>query len=303
MAWQKKGLIFAPSGDLWWARSYALIPTVDVLNSKIVRVYFASLDEKKDGRIGYLDLDAGDLGHILAESREPVLDLGPRGTFDDSGVNPSCVVNVNGTRYLYYIGWQRCERVPYLLFAGLAISEDGVNFKKTSATPILDRTDLEPFLRSATAIIFEEGMFKAWYVSGLGWTHVNDTLYPTYVIRYADSVDGIHWISRDDPCINFKDENEFGFGRPWVIKDQGLYKMWYSIRSRVAPYCIGYAESTDGLLWNRKDEIVGIERSKGGWDSEMICYPCVVTINQRLHMFYNGNRHGSTGFGYAVLEA
>lgn len=303
MRWHKGGLIFSPSGQLWWARSYALLPTADLLNRDIVRVYFASLDEHKFGRVGYLDLDAQNLGTVLAESKVPVLDVGPLGAFDDSGVNPSCVVNVGGKKYLYYYGWQRCERVPYMCFAGLAISEDGTNFAKVSPTPILDRNELEPFLRSATSVLVEEGHFKVWYVSGVGWTRVNDVRYPTYVIRYADSLDGIHWHRRDCPCISFKNEDEFGFGRPWVIRHQGLYKMWYSIRSRAAPYCIGYAESSDGITWMRNDQAVGIKPSSSGWDSEMICYPCVVSINDRLHMFYNGNRHGSTGFGYAVLES
>jgi hypothetical protein len=34
----------------------------------------------------------------------------------------------------------------------------------------------------------------------------------------------------------------------------------------------------------------------------MICYPAVVDVNGRRLMFYNGNRHGATGFGVAVLE-
>jgi hypothetical protein len=34
----------------------------------------------------------------------------------------------------------------------------------------------------------------------------------------------------------------------------------------------------------------------------MICFPCVVDVRGRRYMFYNGNRHGATGFGYAVLD-
>ena len=31
----------------------------------------------------------------------------------------------------------------------------------------------------------------------------------------------------------------------------------------------------------------------------MICYPQVVRVDDRLLMFYNGNQHGASGFGYA----
>lgn len=88
-----------------------------------------------------------------------------------------------------------------------------------------------------------------------------------------------------------------------MIKENNIYKMWYSIRSISAPYKIGFAESEDGLNWKRKDSEVGIEKSESGWDSEMICYPNVISIKGKWHMFYNGNRHGESGFGYAVLES
>jgi hypothetical protein len=78
--------------------------------------------------------------------------------------------------------------------------------------------------------------------------------------------------------------------------------MWYSIRSHSRPYRIGYAESADGLCWERRDHEAGIEASASGWDSEMICYAAVIDVNGRRLLFYNGNRHGATGFGVAELE-
>jgi hypothetical protein len=303
MEWQKQGLIYAPSGDLWWAKSYAMLPTVDVLNENTLRVYFASLDDELYGRIGYVDLDAKNPSRILGESKEPILDLGELGTFDDSGVNPSFIINLNGKKHLYYIGWQRAQRVPYLLFTGLASFNEAGKLERTSRTPVFERTSREPFLRSAITIIHEEGIFKAWYCSGLRWIAVNEVQYPTYVIKYATSADGIIWETYDRICIDFADDDEFGFGRPYVVREADKYSMWYSIRSRAAPYKIGYAESIDGVSWTRKDDEAGIERSASGWDSEMICYPCVVDAGGKRYMFYNGNRHGSTGFGYAILES
>lgn len=308
MKWQKQGLIYAPSGELWWAKSYATIPTADVIGKRRLRIYFAAVDENRFGRIGYVEVDAENPQRILYETKEPVLDIGPLGTFDDRGVNPSCLINVNGQKYLYYIGWQRTERVPYMLFAGLAISQDrGKTFQRYSDVPVLDRTVREPYTRSATTIIQEAHTLRMWYVSALGWLGINtsvhpEKLYPTYVIRHATSVDGRNWEVSPNISIDFREDDEFGFGRPWVLKDASSYKMWYAIRSKVRAYEIGYAESSDGLVWDRKDDEVGITVSETGWDSEMICYPCVVDVNGKRYMFYNGNRHGATGFGCAVLE-
>lgn len=278
------------------------MPTAHVHSDTIVRIYFASLDENKFGRIGFIDLDRHKLARIVRVSAEPVLDLGERGTFDDSGVSASCVTSIGGKLFLYYVGWQRCERVPYMLFTGLATSVDGNTFERCFRTPILDRTTAEPFLRSGPTIVATDCGFKMWYNSALGWTTVAGNKYPTYVIRSAESADGVEWKEVGGTSIDFMDASEYGLARPWVIKGPDVYRMWYSIRSRKQPYRIGYAESFDAVRWTRKDDCAGISVSQTGWDSEMICYPCVADIDGSHYMFYNGNRHGSTGFGYAVAE-
>jgi len=144
--------------------------------------------------------------------------------------------------------------------------------------------------------------FRMWYVSALNWIRMGGRRYPTYIIRHAESLDGIHWTDINPISIDFEADDEFGFGRPWVIKDD-IYKMWYSIRSKdPVSYRLGYAESLDGLSWERKDNEVGITVSETGWDSEMICFASIVDAGGKRYMFYNGNNHGEDGFGYAVLE-
>ena len=80
--------------------------------------------------------------------------------------------------------------------------------------------------------------------------------------------------------------------------------MWYSFRAQpgIPTYRIGYAESLDGIKWTRLDHLAGIDVSKEGWDSEMICYPRVFNHQDTLYMLYNGNGYGESGFGLAVLE-
>jgi hypothetical protein len=34
----------------------------------------------------------------------------------------------------------------------------------------------------------------------------------------------------------------------------------------------------------------------------MVCYPAVIDVHGRRLMFYNGNRHGASVFGVAVLD-
>lgn len=303
MKWSKLGRVYVPDGSREWAKSYAIIPTVERVGDDRLRVYYASVDKHFNGRIGVLELDAGNPTRILSDRPDPVLDIGELGCFDDSGVNPSALVETDLGTILYYIGWQRCERVPYMLFAGAALRGADGTFRRLQRVPVLDRTEAEPFIRSATSILrLPDGTYRCWYVSAHRWTNVGTKQYPEYIIRTTSSPDGLRWSDDSVLAIDFADPSEFGFGRPWVIHDAGLYKMWYSIRSRTEPYRLGYAESPDGLNWTRQDYRMRLERSSDGWDQEMVCYPCIVDAAGKRYLFYNGNSHGASGFGVAVLE-
>ena len=77
--------------------------------------------------------------------------------------------------------------------------------------------------------------------------------------------------------------------------------MWYSHRG--SSYRIGYAESNDGIRWQRMDGNCTIDVSGFGWDTDMVEYPHVFDHGGARYMLYNGNNYGKTGFGLAVLEA
>lgn len=302
MTWKKKGWIFKNDTSNWWSKNYAGMPTAELLNEETIRIYYYSMNEQMDGRISFIDVEAKNPMSIINIAKEPVLDIGAIGNFDDSGVCPSTVITLNDKKYLYYVGVQRTEKVPYMYFAGLAIeNKDGI-FERLQVTPLLDRTPLEPFSRSATTIVKTVAGLKMWYVSSFDWFKWNGKLYPKYNVRYAFSTDGIHWDFEGKDLLPFEDEFEFGFGRPWVEFDGGLFKMYFSVRSTNAPYKMGYAESIDGITWVRNDNELNLNRSTEGWDSEMICYPSVVNTKYGKYLFHNGNSHGATGFGYAKWE-
>ncbi|MGZ3932060.1 MAG: hypothetical protein ACXVP0_12005 [Bacteroidia bacterium] len=308
MQWIKKGHLFKPDGSLWWSKKYALYPSPNYIpEQNIIRVFYGTVDDNFYGRTAYIDVSADNPMQIVNDPKQFVIDLGIKGTFDDCGATPACAITVGGKEFLYYSGFCRSHQSPYHIFSGLAIKEGDI-YKKHSRVPVLDRTDLEYFDRAGQSVIEDGGVFKSWYVSGVRWETLSSKLFnnkqmPVHIIRYATSTDGIHWNARETPSIDFENEEEFGFGRPWVWKDGNTYKMWYSIRKKNLPYSMGYAESADGISWTRKDKDVGIYVSESGWDSEMICYGAVLKVKDKTYMFYNGNNQGETGFGLAELKA
>ena len=300
MKWQKKGLIISPDKKSEWMLTHAQLPCVDIIDKQNYRIYFASRNSENMSQIGYADLNISKPEKILKISKKPILELGDLGTFDDSGVYPSCIVNHDDKKFLYYIGWMQGKRVPYYAAVGLAISEDkGKTFKKFSKGPLFERDNIDPFMTLSSHVIIDKKKWKMWYTSCTGWEIKNKIAWPKYYIKYAESKDGINWKRKDDVSIDFKSKDEWAIARPCVIKDE-IYKMWYCYSGE--KYRIGYAESKDGINWKRKDDDVGIDVSKSGWDSEMVAYPYVFTNKKQTYMLYNGNQFGKAGIGYAIME-
>jgi len=289
MKWKKMGHIFVAKGEYWWAQSHAYLPTPLILNGQI-RVYVAFLDKDYIGRIGYVDVMKSDPLKILRISKRPVLDVGKAGAFDEHGVSPVCVLKSKGRFLLYYFGWQRepAPGIPYRLLSGLAESEDGEYFERVSDEPILKKTKFEFHIRSAPYVIEESKRFRMWYVAGNSWIMVKGKKVPSYIIKHMESLKEDEWGEKGVPCIMPANRDEYGFGRAWVTKEKGIYRMWYSIRTISKGYRIGYAESWDGIDWVRKDDQAGIKVSEKGWDSDMICFPSLINVNGTTYMFYNG---------------
>lgn len=308
MKWVKQGLVYVPERRLDWSVTHASLPVVDQRSGDVLRIYFGTRDGEGRSRVGCVDVDAAEPGRVLQVHDQPVFALGARGTFDDNGTTPCCMVN-HDRKYLYYVGWNPQVTVSWRHAIGLAVSaDDGVTFAKISDGPLWDRTLDEPYFSSAPCVLREGEAWRMWYVSCTGWEMINDHPEPRYLVKYAESGDGVHWRRTGRVCLDYRSADD-AIARPCVFRHDGLYKMLYSYRSvrdyRSDPaqsYRLGYAESADGLSWTRRDEEVGITRSEEGWDSEMIAYAAVHRWRDRWYLFYNGDGFGRTGFGYAVAE-
>ena len=275
MGWTKLGRIIKPQQDLDWMTSHAMLPVAEHLRDDEYRVYFSGRDINNRSMVGFAEVDLDDLATTRYAS-EAVLGLGELGCFDDNGVTTSWMTTSGGRKYLYYIGWNQGSTVRMALVAGLAVSDDdGLSFSRVSRVPILDRTNEEPYtLNTAPCVLRDDGLWRMWYVSGVEWVHQD---LPRYNIKYAESDDGLRWRREGITCIDFGSPEENALARPCVLKEDGMYRMWFSHKGE--SYRIGYAESRDGYTWERLDQQTGIDVSASGWDSEMIEYSYVFNIN------------------------
>lgn len=307
MEWLKRGLICShETFDLPWYKKNTMVPVPFLVDDRRLRIFVTMCDEKNVGRIGYVDVDPGNPSRILNYSSAPLLDIGEDGCFDDNGVVTSSILEVGTDLYLYYSGYQACVKVPYLIFAGVAISKDrGETFTRISSrVPMLDRIEGESGTRCAPFVMKDGDTFKMWYTadSGNGWVAGNGKKLPLYDLKYAVSSSPTEWPrTRGDVSVTFKDEDEHGIAKCTLWKEDGRYKIIYSIRSHSKGYRLGYAESEDGICFTRLDSLVGIDVSPSGWDSEMIAFAERLQYRGKTYLFYCGNHYGMDGMGYAEL--
>ncbi|MCA1632224.1 MAG: glycosylase [Acidobacteria bacterium] len=312
--WEKRGLVFAPDGRYEWMQSHAQNPSVLILEDRL-RVYFTCRPRKDgDGNFAavttFVDLEKRDPGKVIYVHDRPILPLGGHGAFDQFGVMPGCALLAGSEVWLYYVGWMRCQGAPYTHAIGMAKSDDGgFTFRRLGVGPLFGRTLKEPFLQNSPVVFRQGDTYHMWYSSGVEWLEQQDGhLESIYVLMHATSGDGVNWQRDGVPCVPTRVEYECQTN-PSAMRIGERFYMWFcyrcglDFRNSERGYRIGLAWSDDLTNWHRDDSLGELKPSAHGWDSEMVCYPCVVNVEGETYMFYSGNYFGRDGFGYAALAS
>jgi len=94
------------------------------------------------------------------------------------------------------------------------------------------------------------------------------------------------------------DEKETSF--PSVLFYNNEYHMWYSAGQNG----IGHATSPDGIIWQKDilNPVMG-KGSPGSWEANDVSAPCVIIIDDTLHMWYAGHSVPENNAGYLIGHA
>lgn len=300
--WEKLGRIIAPTPDVYWMETCTGPSFAYPLDEEgNFRIFVTGRDKGNRSLIGTVNININQPTEVLDISEKPVFEVGELSTFDENGVSYPSIVKEKGDLYMYYAGWMPTVLTPFQNRTGLAKStDDGLTWKRVSRAPILPLNDEEPFSTGSVCTIKEGDTWKMWYTCFLRWGKGPGEHKHYYVIKYATSPNGVDWQRDGQICIDIEDPSEYAIGKPSVIKLGDTYHMWYVYRGE--EYRIGYAHSKDGINWERRDDLAGIDVSGDGWESRAISYPHVFQVGDYLYMLYCGNNYGKEGLGIARLK-
>ncbi len=179
LAWTKQGAVLAPDapsgeGDYIAANGSALFH-----NGEFRYWYQSGL--KETPRLG---LARSADGRHWRKARFPVMDFGPRGSWDERGLADPYVMELRGYFYLFYLGQDRARRQRL----GVARSRDGEHWEKLRSNPILEPGQYGSFDEMGL------GEPAVWVAKGYYWMlYTGRDAQENRRLGMARSIDGAHW--------------------------------------------------------------------------------------------------------------
>ncbi|HLO13751.1 MAG TPA: hypothetical protein VK206_02905 [Anaerolineales bacterium] len=166
---------------------------------------------------------------------------------------------------------------------------------KSSGNPVLDIGAAGTWDSGAVTlpdVIFDGSVYRMWY-TGQGDGSQGDK---STRIGYATSSDGVTWTKHaSNPVLTIGPSGGWDskdVAAPYVIFDQGLYKMWYVGNSdpTTSSGAIGYATSPDGITWTKyeRNPLLTVGPA-GSWDSAKILGVSVLAEGNAYKMWYTGS--------------
>ena len=289
-------IIFKNNSMFSWSKKYVWVPTsFEIKKKNNIVIFYGSRNKENKTQTGYLIFNIKK-NKVIFNTKKPVIKIGVLGEFDESLALGTSIIKTKKEYYFYYVGWTNPKSTRYLPYIGLAKSKKNFSFKKNSE-PLLSRTRNEPYGCMSPFVLNEKDKFKMWYAAIRKWIKKKsgETI-PIYNLSYAESKNGINWNLKKKNVLKL---NAFTTAaRPYVLKHNKEYHMWYSERKYQKKYLIKYSKSKNGINWKSKNFKVPTLKK---FNDKSSCYPCVFQNNKKFYLLFNGNNYGKTGIAISEL--
>jgi len=195
LTWKKEGVVLAPDEQAGEG-GYMAANGSAVFHGGAFW-YWYQAGAKETPRLG---LARSSDGRHWSKARFPVMDFGPRGSWDERGIGDPYVLEVGQYFYLFYLGQDRARRQRL----GVARSRDGEHWEKLRTNPILELGKYGGFDELGL------GEPAVWIGHGYYWMLYTGRDAREYRrLGMARSTDGVHW--QKLPAV-------FEGNRPWDSK-------------------------------------------------------------------------------------
>jgi predicted GH43/DUF377 family glycosyl hydrolase len=231
---------------------------------------------------------------------------------DYYNLSDPCVIKDAGVYKIWYTSSGKTAAIPENHCSiSYAESPDGISWSKNAGNPVLDASPAswDAYAVETVTVLLDADepdaarRYKMWYAGRTSEEAGN----PAYDIGYAWSADGKAWTKHPSPVMARGTggawDNRFLEG-PSVIKDGETYKMWYAAmdaegngQASDGKVCIGYAESDDGIEWNKRGEPVMLTGGQASWDFVTVQDPCVLKIGGAYYLWYGGKSRDVKNYG------
>ncbi len=224
--------------------------------------------------IFYPSLDNG----ITWTNQQQSVDIGSEGTNDATRSSDPTVLKDGSTYKMWYTGDSGGTTLRIIYCE----SSDGINWSNFQVVINIasSGTGFDSSYVQTPSVIKDGSTYKMWYAGNNG----NDR------IIYCESSDGINW-SNYQLAINLSAQGTYDTVNtfaPAVIKENGVYKMWYTGEVGGFVGRIIYCESTNGVNWFNFQLSINLG-SQGVYDTAGCFHASVIRDGSNYKMWYAGD--------------
>lgn len=191
----------------------------------------------------------------------------------------------NSTMYCY---WRYVDDIANKVYIYRKESKDGVNWTPKIITAMSNDREKKDYI--SPAIIYEDGIYKMWYVDSGN------------IVTFAISDNGIQW--KDKNIIDIRYEKKLMTWHLDVIHTKDEYEMLvvgYDKWANRNDMNLYYTSSTDGINWEVAKTIIKPTVTTSNWDNKGIYRSSFIYENGVYYVYYGGTskkyNHG-VGFSY-----
>lgn len=213
LSWSKEGKVLSPRPETWEGSYIAANGSALLAGGETL--YWYQAGRKGATRIG---LARSADGRRFIPLPDPVLQTGPRGSWDEVALGDPYVIRADGGYWMFYLGQDRARRQRL----GLARSADGIHWTRLRANPILDLGDPGAFDENGL------GEPAVWSSGGWWWMlYTGRDLREHRRIGIARSRDGVHWDRLPTLFAGSESWNSAVVCDPTVEPADGGVRVWF----------------------------------------------------------------------------